>query len=116
MIGLMLTPVVLSFVLLAAHFSRHDVPLLTLLCLLIPFLLLLKRPWVPRLFQLLLAIGALEWIRTAVVLARARIDAGEPWIRMALILAGVALVTTGSAVLLQSSRLRHLYGPEPAAP
>ena len=113
MTGLLLTPVVLSFVLLAAHFSRNDVPPLVLLCLLIPFILLLKRSWVPRLLQLLLGLGALEWIRTAMALARQRIDAGEPWMRMALILAAVALVTAGSAVLLQSARLQQRYRREP---
>jgi GAF domain-containing protein len=110
-----LTLVVLSFVLLAAHFSRHDVPVLTILCLLVPFLLLLKRPWVPRLLQLLLAIGALEWIRTAAVLGRQRVNAGEPWLRMALILAAVAVVTAGSAILLQTSSVQQRYGPEPPA-
>ena len=115
MTGLILTPVVLSFVLLAAHFSRNDVPSLVLLCLLIPFILLLKRSWVPRLLQLLLGLGAVEWIRTAVVLAGRRIDAGEPWLRMALILAAVALVTAGSAFLLQTARVRRRYGTVLAA-
>ena len=38
--GFALTCVVLSFVLLAAHFSRHDLSLLAPLCLAIPLLLL----------------------------------------------------------------------------
>ncbi len=81
-----LTPVVLSFVLLAAHFSRHDVPVFPLLCLAMPLVLLVKKSWVPRLLQLLLALGALEWLRTAVVLSARRMDAGEAWVRMAVIL------------------------------
>lgn len=114
--GLALTSVVLSFVLLAAHFSRHDVPIGMALCLLAPLLLFAKRPWVPRLLQLLLVLGALEWVRTAAVLAARRLDSGEPWLRMVLILAAVALVTAGSAAFLQSTRLRHRFEPGSGPP
>lgn len=109
MTGFALTSVILSFVLLAAHFSRHDIAVLMVLSLAVPFLLLVKRPWVPRLLQVLLVIGALEWLRTAVVLAARRVDAGEPWLRMVLILAAVALVTIGAAALLQSTRVRRRF-------
>jgi hypothetical protein len=107
--ALRLTPVLLSFVLLAAHFSRHAVPFVPYLCLAIPLLLLVRKTWVPRLLQVLLAVGALEWLRTAFVLAGRRVDAGEPWIRMAVILGVVALLTAGSVALLQSDRVRQRY-------
>jgi hypothetical protein len=116
MTGFALTSVFLSFVLLAAHFSRHEVPVLMALSLLAPFLLFVKRPWVPRLLQLLLVLGAFEWVRTAAVLAVRRIDAGEPWLRMAVILGVVALVTTGAAALLQSTRVRHRFGTNTPTP
>jgi hypothetical protein len=109
MTGFALTSVILSFVLLAAHFSRHEIPILMVLSLLAPLLLFVKRPWVPRLLQLLLVLGALEWLRTAAVLAARRIDAGEPWLRMVLILAAVALVTSGAAALLQPTRVRGRF-------
>jgi hypothetical protein len=109
MTGFALTSVILSFVLLAAHFSRHDIPVLMVLALLAPFLLFGRRPWVARLLQLLLALGALEWVRTAAVLAARRIDAGEPWLRMVLILAAVALVTGSAAALLRSPHVRARF-------
>ncbi|KPK09522.1 MAG: hypothetical protein AMS20_00350 [Gemmatimonas sp. SG8_28] len=109
MTGFALTSVILSCVLLAAHFSRHEIPVLVALSLLAPFLLFAKRPWVPRLLQLLLVLGALEWVRTAAVLAARRIDAGEPWLRMVLILAAVALLTSGAAALLQPTRVRSRF-------
>jgi len=81
MIGLLLTPTVLTLVVLAAHFSRHDVPLLPWVCLALPLVLLVRRSWVPRLFQIVLIVGALEWLRTTAVLVSERMDAGDPWPR-----------------------------------
>lgn len=112
MTGLLLTPIVLSFVILAAHFSRHDAPVLTWLCLALPLLVFVRRRWAPRVLQLALVGGALEWIRTAVSLTTQRMDADEPWVRMAVILGLVTLVTAGSALLLQNRRLRQRHTPE----
>ncbi len=104
-----LLPVLLSAVLLAAHFSRHDMPALIPVALLFPALLLVRRPWVPRVVQVILALAALEWIRTAMSLGRARLAAGEPWVRMALILGAVALVTAASALVLRLPAVRARY-------
>ena len=112
MTALNLIPVFVSFLLLAAHFSRNGAPLLAVLCLALPLLLLVRRRWVPRLLQLLLFVGALEWLRAALALAARRLDAGEPWIRMGVILATVALFTFASAMLLRTTRLRRRYGLE----
>jgi hypothetical protein len=110
---LRLLPVVLSFVLLAAHFSRNDLAPLIIVSLAIPFLLLLRRPWIPRLFQVLLVFGALEWIRTLVMIALRRQEAGDDWMRMALILGAVALVTALSALVFRGAALKERYGTAP---
>jgi hypothetical protein len=104
-----LLPVLLCAALLAAHFSRHDMPALIPVALLFPALLLVRRPWVPRVLQVILALAALEWIRTAISLGRARIAAGEPWTRMALILGAVALVTAASALVFRLPAVRVRY-------
>ncbi len=113
MTGLLLTPIVLSLVVLAAHFSRHDVPILPWVCLALPLLLFIRRQWVARLLQLVLVAGALEWVRTTVVLTARRIDGGEPWVRMAVILVVVTLVTAGSVVLFETERLRKFLSGAP---
>jgi len=105
--GVLLTPIVLSLVVLAAHFSRHDVPILPWVFLALPLLLFVRRRWVARLLQVTLIGGALEWVRTTVVLTGQRMDAGEPWARMAVILIVVTLVTAGSALLFETRRLRR---------
>lgn len=104
-----LLPVLLSAVLLAAHFSRHDLTLLIPVALALPVLLLVRRPWVPRLVQAVLLLAALEWVRTGVVLGRARLEAGEPWVRMAVILGAVAVVTAVSALVFRIPAVRERY-------
>ena len=103
-------PIVLSILVLAAHFLRGGalwiaVPVLGLLAL-----LFVRRAWVARLIQGVLALGALEWTRTLVVLAMRRSEQGEPFLRMALILGAVVAVTVLSALLFETKRMRRLYG------
>lgn len=80
-----------------------------LLCLVTIFLLLVKKPWVARLFQLLLVLFALEWVRTLFVLIQLRIDADLPWTRLALILGIVTLFTATSALLFHNKNMKLRY-------
>jgi len=104
MIGLSIAGAVASLLVLAAHFLRGGHTVLTLVLLLAPLLLAGRRPWALRTLQVLLALGALEWLRTLAILASARLRNGEPFLRMVLILAAVAAVSMLSAIGL--SRLR----------
>ncbi len=112
MMVLRLLPVILGCLLIAAHVLRDGLLLLAALLALLPFLLLVRRPWVPPLFQVVMVLAALEWVRTAVVLARGRIAAGEPWIRMAVILGVVVAVTAGAALLLRHPAVRRHFTPD----
>lgn len=107
-----ISPVLLSFLLLAAHFSRNDVPALVALCLALPFLLLLRRPWVPRLFQALLVLGGLEWVRSTVSHVWRRQAEGDSWIRLAIILGTVAVFTVCSGLVFRNTALRRRYSPQ----
>jgi hypothetical protein len=73
------------------------------------FLLFLKKPWVPRLFQFLLILGALEWLRSLYYLAAMRIAWEQPWARLAIILGAVALFTALSALVFSSRDMRARY-------
>ena len=106
-----LMPVMLSALLLGAHFLRAGQTVIAVIIVLFPVLLVVKRPWVARLTQLLLLLGGLEWVRTLIVFAAARRETGEPWTRLAVILGSVALFTAGSGLLFSRSRaLRKRYG------
>ena len=110
--ALRLLPVVISLLLLAAHFSRNDVTLLAVISLALPLLLLVRRRWVPRLFQVLLVLAALEWVRTTVMHVSRRQAEGETWTRLAVILVAVALFTACSGLVFRNRKLSRRYMPE----
>lgn len=83
-------------------------------CVLIIALLFVRRTLSARAMQAMLLLGALEWLLTAVQLANARIEAGEPYMRLAFILGGVALFTALSALVFQTPRLKRRFGLAPA--
>ncbi|MBL7032084.1 MAG: hypothetical protein ISR97_02755 [Nitrospira sp.] len=106
---LKLIPVILSFLLLAAHFYRAGILALVFIYLIITLSLLIKELWVARLSQVFLVIGALEWVRTLLSLVEMRQAMGMPWTRLAMILGGVALFTGLSALVFQSRSLKKRY-------
>ena len=107
----LLIPALLSFLVLAAHFFRGGHTNLTLICCAAPLLLLARRTWATRLLQVLLVIGALEWVRTTLQIQAIRIDEGRDWHRMAVILYSVAGFTFASSLVFFSPALRRHYCP-----
>ena len=106
-----LIPVILSAFLLAAHFLRMESIPLVALALLVPFVLLIRRPWAARVVQIALMIGAIEWVRTLLMLVARRQAEGEPWTRLAVILGAVAVFTLASVLPFSSSKpIRRRYG------
>lgn len=111
---LLIIPVVLSLVLLGAHFLRDGTWVGVFACLLLIGLLFLRRPWVARMIQVALVLGALEWLRTMYELAHIRALHGQPYGRMLTILGVVAAITLLSALVFRSATLSRIY--RPAAP
>jgi len=106
---LRLLPVFISFVLLAAHFFRAGQTVMALLGLLLLLPLILRKSWVPWVLQVVLLLGAVEWLRTLYFVAQMRIELGMPWMRMAIILGAVALFTAFSSLVFRSKALRNRY-------
>ncbi len=96
------TLVVLSAVLLGAHFLRAGQLVLAGASAAAPLLLAVRRPWAPVLLRVLLLLAAAEWIRTALVLIRRRAADGESWTRLAIILGAVVLLTAGAALAVRA--------------
>jgi hypothetical protein len=107
-----LIPVILSFLLLGAHFYRAGLVPLTVLSVAVLLLLFVKKSWVPRLFQVLLLAGALEWLRALYFLAAMRIAWDQPWTRLAIILGTVALLTALSGLVFNNRKLGQYYEAE----
>ena len=106
-------PIVLSLLVLAAHFLRGGALWIAVAVLGVLGLLFIRRAWVARLIQVVLLLAALEWTRPLVVLAMRRSEQGEPFLRLTLILGGVVAVTLISAVLFETKRMRRLYRSSP---
>lgn len=106
---LLYLPIVLSLVVLGAHFLRYGNAVGVSGSLLVIALLFVRQPWAARLTQVVLLLGALEWLRTLYELAQLRAALGQPFTRMVLILAIVAAVTFCSAFLFQLPALKRIY-------
>ena len=94
---------------IGAHFLRAGNTVLVALALATVGLLGVRRRWTARAVQIALVLAAIEWVRTTVTLASERSAAGQPYLRMVLILGGVGLVTALSAMVFRSVRLRRWF-------
>ena len=93
-------PVILSFLILAAHFSRNDQTLLMIVSAVLPIMLIIKTLWARLVLQVALVLGALEWVWSTLDLIEIRKEIGEDWQRLAIILFSVAAFTLVSGLLL----------------
>lgn len=105
-------PIVLSLVVLGAHFMRYGNSLAVIGLAVLIGLLFIRRLWVARLIQAVLVLGALEWAHTTYMLVQMRAAQGQPFTRMLVILGIVALITACSALLFESSTLKKIYRPK----
>ena len=84
-------------------------------CLVLLPLLVIARAWAVRTVQIALTLGVIVWLRAAWLFAAARRAAGAPYVRLWVILGGVAAFTALAAWLLEG-RIRWLGAqPPPAA-
>jgi hypothetical protein len=107
---LLYVPIVLSLIVLGAHFLRDANHLGVAAAVGLIGLLFVKRPVVARVVQVALLLGALEWVWTIYDLVQVRTAMGMPATRMMVILGVVAAVTALSAGLLQTTALKRIYG------
>lgn len=101
--------VILSFLILGAHFLREGNLLLAILSVAAPCFLFIRKRWALVAVQTFLSCGALLWIFATIDLVQARMSQGMPWLRMAVILGAVAAFTAYSAWALNGSKFRQKY-------
>jgi len=110
MLVLYLIPPVIAFLLLAAHFFRSENLLVALVCFLAIFLVFVRRPWAARAIQGCLVLGSIEWLRSAISFILSRSASGEPFLRLAIILGSVTLLTALSSLVFRTRKLRDHFG------
>lgn len=107
---------VVSSLLLGAHFLRSEGLGPAVAAALVPALLLIPQRWSTQAVGLLMIAGGAEWVRTLVGIAAIRVEHGQPWLRMALILAVVALLSWLAAWrLLRREQLERRPDPNRTA-
>lgn len=106
---LVYVPIVLSLVVLGAHFMRYGNTLGMVAVVFLIGLLFVRQQWAARLVQIALVLGALEWMHTLYVTAQLRMAFGEPVTRLVFILGGVIAVTLASALFFQTKELKKIY-------
>lgn len=108
-----LIPAILCALLTGAHLLRVQGPPAAAAFALLPGLFLLRERWVLPSARGLLVAGSLAWLLITARLVQARTAAGEPWLRLALILGAVTALHLLSALLLRSRRLESRYARRP---
>lgn len=97
-------------ILMAAHFSRAGHDLIAVFVLLIPFLLLIRKPWVIHALQYTAYLAAAVWLYAAYEYVELRIDQGDDWLRLLFILGAVAIYSAWSGYFLMSDAVKARYG------
>ncbi len=107
---LYLVPSICSFLLISAHFQRAGLTAVALLCLGIPFILILKHPFSVRIVQFSLFLATVEWLRTLFSYISYYNELGVSWVRLACILMVVVLLTLCSLFIFEKKGVRVRYG------
>ncbi len=101
--------VVLSLLVLGAHFMRYGNDIGMVLSVAPIALLFVRKPWAARVVQAVLVLGAIEWATTLVGLVQMRMAQGLPATRLAIILGAVILVTLTAALLFETRAMKSVY-------
>lgn len=113
---LRMLPAQFSLLLVAALFMRLGLPLVMIVPLTLMLMLALLVPWseVRTLMAGVLGLISLMWVFMTWLRVQERLAYGEPWSRLAGILAGVALFSAWSAYLVWNSRKEGQLRPDTA--
>ena len=103
-------PLIFCFLLLAAHFGRANILPLQIVSIIVPFLLFWKSKLAARIIQISLILGGIEWIRILIYYVRIRVTNGEDWLRLAIILGVVAILTAATALVFRTESMTERYG------
>ena len=109
MTALRLAPLILSCLLVGAHFLRSGNLGFVAVYAILPFLLLISKSWVRQVFTGFLLAAAVVWANTTIGLIQLRQALHEPWLRMALILIIVTLFTAISPLVFRTKALRQRF-------
>ncbi len=100
---------IVAALLIAAHFLRDGNLIGVALCLAAPLLFLVRRRWSLLVLQGLAFVAAGLWLGAAWHLVAIRQLLGQPWVRGATILVGVAAFSILAGAVLAGARFQTRY-------
>lgn len=104
-----LLPAIVSLLVLGAHFLRSGSIILFFLTVALTFGLFIREPFMARVTQVALILATIEWGRYAIVFVSARMEAGQPWQRLAIIIGVVGLVSFASIFVFRTQAIKSMY-------
>ncbi|RKZ07683.1 hypothetical protein DRQ25_10975 [Candidatus Fermentibacteria bacterium] len=96
---------IIALLLAGAHYGRAGDTILKYLFVALPLLLLIRKKWSDMILAVSISITVPVWIHTTLNIIAVRKAAEIPWLRMAIILGGVALFSLIAAFIT----FRHIY-------
>ncbi len=109
MIVLRLLPVFFADVLFAAHMLRFHGWAPAIVVLLLNLTLFIRRPWIPLMWQILIGLAIIEWIRVTIYFLNYRMAMGMPYITMLIIMGLVVLYNVFIIFRLRSPKIQDWY-------
>lgn len=109
MIFFNLSPVILSCLLIGAHFLRAGSAVFVFVSAVVPAFLFVPRRWAARLVQIFLVLATFEWLRTLFAYIGVYERIGQSWTRMAIIIGSVAVFTLCSNFVFMGKRVKEWY-------
>ena len=109
----LMSPVVISLWVLAAHFLRAGDVFVCLGLAVTPLLLCIKKSWAARTLQLALLGASLIWMQSTYQMLSTRLMMGDDWVRMFIIMVGVICFTLLSACVFLHPEWEKKYGLKP---
>ena len=108
---LRILPMIVSCLLLGAHYLRAMNVWVAVGCVLIPWFLLIKARWSLIVVRVFLYIGVVIWIDTTMRIYQKRVLLGMPWLRSVIIIGAVTLFTLLSGLILHTKKAQEIYPP-----
>jgi len=109
MIVLRLLPLIFVQLLFVAHIMRSFGIIWAMAILILLFTLFIRREWIIRLWQIIIAFEIVEWIRTTIVIVQLRLAVEMPYLRLLIIMGVVILFSLFVIFWVQKSIIKKFY-------
>lgn len=109
MIIIRMIPLIFAQLLFAAHIMRSFGIIWAILVLILLFTLFIRRDWIIRMWQIIIAFEIVEWIRTTIIIIQLRLAMGMPYVRLLIIMSIVILFNLFVIYWLQKPKIKAIY-------